>query len=174
MASLSRTISPRFRHRISRHRAPLLLLLLACLTIGGLAPVALQRQTIGAAAPTTARGAPAARATAPEIIAAYHDLQLRWLAAEQALRAGQTENYEIAVHGAEALQARIVALRERQPALTAKDRAIIDAYERVAVQRLAAVQALRARNTENYEIAVSGAEALLSDIVDLKAQRPPK
>jgi hypothetical protein len=171
MASMTQTTPTDLRRRLPWQRVALLLLLLIGLAVAGIALVAAPRPSAVATVRVPAPVASAALTS--RTIAAYDDLLLQWQAAEQALRAGDTEAYEIAVSGADALRSRIADLRAQQHAMTEVDRAIIDAYEQLHSQRLAAEQALRARNTEAYEIAVSGAEALQSRIVDLRAQSPP-
>jgi hypothetical protein len=168
MASMTRTTPTSLPRRLPRQAAalPLLLLLVVGLAVAAIALVAVPRPS-----PVPVAPAPAG-STAAAMIALHDDLHLQRLAAEQALRAGQTENYEIAVSGAEALHRRIGDLRARQPAMTDLDREIVDAYELLHAQRLAAEHARRAGQTENYEIAVSGAEAVQSRIVDLRARRP--
>jgi hypothetical protein len=170
-------VSPQFP--MTRQRLTLLLLIAISLISTTVAIVAYQRQPLVAVmpAPAPAVQAPAPSLPAPSsnpqaaIIDTYEQLQFQRLAAEQAVRAGNTEGYEMAVSGAQALQSRIASLQARQQAGMDLDRAIVEAHEQMQLQRLAAEQALRAGNTENYEIAVSGAEALRSRITSLQAQR---
>jgi hypothetical protein len=165
---------------ITRQRLTLLLLVAISLISTTIAVIALQRQpgvplasppVPGVQVPAPSLPAPVRERTAT-MIDAYEQLQVQRLAAEQAVRAGNTENYEIAVAGAQALQSRIASLQARQQTAEHLDRAIIDAHEQQQLQRLAAEQALRARNTEGYEIAVSGAAALQGRIARLQAERP--
>ncbi len=169
MASLPQPTALSPLHLIARQRLPLLLLLVISLVAATIATVALQRQATIPAAP--ARVVPTTGMDQQRaIVDAYEQLQFQWMAAEQARRAGSTEAYEIAVAGAEALQSRIAGLQAQPYPMTDQDRALIEAYEQFHVQRLAAEQALRARNTEAYEIATAGAEALQSRIATLRAE----
>jgi hypothetical protein len=138
-----------------------------------IAIVAVRRQPTESVMPAPAPSvlvAPAMNRTSG-VIEAYEQLQFQRLAAEQAVQAGNADAYEVAVSGAQALQSRIAGLQARQQAAESLDRALIEAHEQLQLQRLAAVQMLRARNTEGYETAVSGAEALQSRIATLQAQR---
>ena len=165
---------------VTRERVTLLLLVTLSLVSTTIAIVAFQRPptvlTVPAPAPAVSAPAPSVP-VAPgmdrqaALIDAYERLNVQLLAAAQAVRAGSIENYEIAVSGAEALRSRIADLQAQRQAALDLDRAIIETHEQMQLQRLAAEQALRAGNTENYEIAVSGAEALQSRIASLQAQR---
>lgn len=108
---------------ITRQRLILFLLLALSLVTTTIAIVAVQRQLVVPVAPAPV---PVVQAPAPSIPApvrgrtaaisdAYEQLQLQRLAAEQAMRAGNTEAYEIAVSGAEALQGRITSLQAERP-----------------------------------------------------------
>lgn len=172
MASMTQLTPTSPLHPIARQRVAFLLLLIVSLAAASIAMVAVQRQSVVSTVPAPPQGA---TVTEPErnrvIVEAYENLQLQRLAAVQALRAGNTEAYEIAMSGAEALQSRIASLQARQSEVTDRDRAIIEMHDQLQLQRLAAAQALRAGNTEAYEIAMSGAEALQSRITSLQAQR---
>jgi hypothetical protein len=155
---------------IARHRVAFLLLIVG-LVAASLALVALQRQSATITVRTPGREViPAAPERISAIVDAYEQLQFQRLAAAQALRAGKTEAYEIAMSGAEALESHLASLTVRQPTLTGRERAIIDLYDQLHLQRLAAVQALQAGNSEAYEIAMTGADALRSRIASLQAQ----
>lgn len=170
---------------LTRQRLTMLLLVAISVASTTIALVALQRQPVApvtsapvqSAAPSDPGRAMPDQLAAPvrdqpaALFDAYEQLRFQRLAAEQAVRAGNTEGYEIAVSGAEALQRRIADLQAARQAAMERDRALILAYEELDLQRLAAEQALRARNTEAYEIAVSGAQALERRIADLRAQR---
>jgi hypothetical protein len=178
MASLPQPTVASLPSASTRQRLVLCLLLALSLVTTTIAIVAVQRPpVVPAAAPVSVAPAPAPGSAAPvrdrtaATIDAYEQLQFQRLAAEQAVRAGDTDAYELAVSGVLALQRRVADLQARQQTAEHLDRAIIDAYGRLHLQRLAAEQALRAGNPDAYEVAVSGAEALQSRITRLRAGR---
>ncbi len=140
MASMTQPTALRPRHLIARHRLTLLLLLVISLA-AAIAIVAIQRQA----------AVPVAQAPAPVAVSyADYDDYFFQVTSGQMLRQPET--------------ARAVAVTQASR--------IIEMYEQLGFQWLAAEQALRARNTEAYEIATAGAEALQSRIATLRAHRP--
>jgi hypothetical protein len=156
----------------TRQRVALMFLFVAGLA-ASIALVAIQFQSSVATVTTPSQVAvPVAPDGTTTIVGAYEALQNQRQAAVQALQSGNTEAYEIAMSGAQALESRIASLQSRQPALTDRERTIAGLHEQLQSQHLAAAQALQSGNSEAYEIAVSGAQALQSRIASVQAGQP--